>query len=73
MTLTVPQVRLKPILFFYRFFPGIDCAVLSLLVDQTADGPVYSLQTTLARPSYQEISAVSLVRKSEMHQSILVN
>ena len=64
MTLTVPQVRLKPILFFFLLvFPGIDCAKLSVLVDQTADGPIYSLQTSLARPSYQEISAVSLVRK----------
>ena len=66
VTLTVPQVGLKPILSFYRFFPGIDCEKLSVLVDQTADGPVYSLQTTLARPTYQEISAVSLVRKSEI-------
>ena len=32
-------------------------------VDQEVDGPVYNLETALTRPTYPEITAVSLVRK----------
>ena len=46
-----------------NFLPGIDCANLSVKVDQEVDGPVYSLETALTRPTYPEITAVSLVRQ----------
>ena len=39
-------------IFHLSLSTGIDCAALSVLVDQAAEGPVYSLQTILARPSY---------------------
>ena len=46
--------------------PGLDCSLLSVQVDQEADGPVYSLETVMARPSFieLEVSALSLVRSS---------
>ena len=46
------------------FPPGLDCSLLSVQVDQEADGPEYSLKTVMARPSFIEIelSAISLVR-----------
>ena len=45
---------------------GLDCSLLSVQVDQEADGPVYALKTVMARPSVIEIelSAISLVRSS---------
>ena len=48
----------------YRLIlPGLNCSVLSVLVDQGANGPMYALQTVMARPYFPhlEISAVSLV------------
>ena len=49
-------------LIYFQLFQGIDCAMLAVQVNQTASGPVYSLETVLARPSHPYISAVSLVR-----------
>ena len=48
--------------------PGLDCSLLSVQVDQEADGPIYVLKTVMARPSFieLELSAVSLVRSSHL-------
>ena len=48
---------------------GLDCSLLSVQVDQEADGPVYALKTVMARPSFIEIevSALSLVRSSHLN------
>ena len=58
-SLTAPQVKAK---LNVLFFQGIECAKLSVKVDQEVDGPIYNLETVLVRPAYPEISAVSLVR-----------
>ena len=52
------------ILFLDEIPLGLDCSLLSVQVDQEADGPDYSLKTVMARPSFIEIevSALSLVR-----------
>ena len=52
------------ILFLDVIPPGLDCSLLSVQVDQEADGPVYALKTVMARPSFIEIelSSISLVR-----------
>ena len=61
--LTAHQVKEIKVSELDNFLPGIDCAKLSVKVDQEEDGPVYSLETALTRPTYPEITAVSLVRK----------
>ena len=48
----------------YRWIlPGLNCSLLSVLVDQDSNGPMYALQTVMTRPYFPhlEISAVSLV------------
>ena len=48
----------------YRWIhPGLNCSLLSVLVDQDSNGPIYALQKVMARPYFPhlEISAVSLV------------
>ena len=61
-SLTVHQVEEIKLSFLLTCL-GIDCAKLSVQVDQEVSGPIYNLTAALARPTYQEISAVSLVRK----------
>ena len=61
-----PQIvhQVGEILFLDVIPLGLDCSLLSVQMDQEADGPVYSLKTVMARPSFIEIevSALSLVR-----------
>ena len=47
---------------------GLDCSLLSVQVDQEAQGPVYALKTVMARPSFieLEVSAISLVGSSHL-------
>ena len=61
-SLTAPQVKAKHDVPFFQIPQGIECAKLSVKVDQEVDGPIYNLETVLVRPAYPEISAVSLVR-----------
>ena len=58
--------QVEEILLHIVIPPGLDCSLLSVQMDQEADGPVYSLKTVMARPSFIEIevSALSLVRSS---------
>ena len=63
-----PQIahQVGTISYFYDYrwiLPGLNCSLLSVLVDQDSNGPMYALQTVMARPYFPhlEISAVSLV------------
>ena len=62
----IPALQIEYIFLQVIFPPGLDCSLLSVQLDQEADGPVYSLKNVMARPSFIEIevSALSLVRSS---------
>ena len=60
----VHQVGTISHFYDYRWIlPGLNCSLLSVLVDQDSNGPIYSLQTVLTRPYFPQLDiyAVSLV------------